>query len=73
MSKTKWQPIESAPRDEPILLALTVRNNKSGAEWWEMHSAWVRSDDEQIGSYGSDPGWTLEDFTHWMPLPDPPQ
>jgi len=59
----EWQPIASAPRNEPILLY---------SEDWEMTIG-----DIQIGSVDDD-GTSrcveTDDYnaTHWMPLPDPP-
>ena len=71
----KWQPIESAPRDEAIL----VYSRCSGicVSWW-----WIGV--SPISDYRKQ-GWaTLErdnrdesmilegPVTHWMPLPEPP-
>jgi hypothetical protein len=59
-----WQPIETAPRGERVLVALPRRSNpvtiaeadKDDGMWWEW------------GPYESD----LEDLpTHWQPLPAP--
>ena len=66
-----WQPIESAPRDEPFLAALEVHHNKTGQSWWEMHTIWIDSETGEINS-DNDAGWSAGDYTHWMPLPDPP-
>lgn len=60
-----WQPIETAPHTEYILLCL------GGADWaighWNSaftHGGWAPGD-------GDEKPFTLEP-THWMPLPDLP-
>jgi Lar family restriction alleviation protein len=65
-----WQPIETAPKDGTVVLAVTVeaQNPKARLAWFEGEG-WVRI-------------WKSEDFvvdgprrwwpTHWMPLPAPP-
>lgn len=68
-----WQPIETAPLDQRFLAALVVRNNKTGKRWWEMHVVWIDDEDYQIHA-DSDAGWSnIDDYTHWMPLPAPPE
>jgi len=39
-----WRPIEEAPVGEHIMAAVKVQNNKTGEEWWDMHT--VAIDDE---------------------------
>lgn len=57
-----WQPIETAPKDEDILLAhpdgsmMIGRRNRAGTAW----------DD---GDFRDHENWP----THWMPLPAPPE
>ena len=67
-----WRPIESAPRDgTTFLAAVEVMSNKTGAAWWELHL--VACDDETGDVHRDyDQGWSLDAYTHWMPLPGPP-
>lgn len=66
-----WQPIETAPTDGTVILAVTVEaacpharlswfENGAGARLWKA--------DKFAGS-GPTRWWP----THWMPLPPPPQ
>lgn len=66
-----WQPIETAPRDEPILAAIEVRYTRTGKSHWERHVIWC---DDETGEISADceQGWGFRDYTHWMPLPTPP-
>lgn len=67
-----WQLIETAPVDEPFLAALEVRNNKTGNQWWEQHVVLIDSETGELSS-DTEAGWSAGDYTHWMPLPEPPQ
>lgn len=61
-----WQPIETAPKNERLLLL----RQKDGDEWsgtfvgyWShSRSSWM---------YGI--GRRIPNPTHWMPLPEPPE
>ena len=65
----KWQPIETAPRDQSDILAIGIYNN----HWWSALSIvyWEPFEDR---------GWLCSRRhipvntkpTHWMPLPPPP-
>jgi hypothetical protein len=59
-----WQPIETAPMDEPILIPPTKRLGMCVA----MHHSrdgWVtETPSEWVPIYPP---------THWMPLPEPPE
>ncbi len=79
--ETKWQKIETAPRDGRYIIA--GRFSKRGALQWVQHSRFVSAEDvaAQDGGDFDDyvSGWTNgtdEDDaafpTHWMPLPTPP-
>lgn len=62
-----WQPIETAPEDEYVLIArdgypLTVAKNQGRGDW--VLAA--------CGSYASD-GTPDGEPTHWMPLPAKPE
>ena len=68
----EWQPIETAPADEPFLATLQVRNRNTGQQWWEMHVIWIDSETGEVSS-DTDAGWSAGDYTHWMPLPPAPE
>lgn len=71
-----WRPIESAPRDGTIFLAINARGNMTG-----FNHRFVYSDKLPEGSekWAEDAGWREvgKDWpsypTHWMPLPEPPE
>jgi hypothetical protein len=62
-----WQPIDTAPTDEPVLISAWLENEQGGERFMDIarnvFGEWV---DEHDG----DPIWPP---THWMPLPLPPQ
>lgn len=60
----EWQPIETAPKDEPFLVHLAYGYVTRG---WFVNGKYFAAD-----SFG--PGGKSEDTrpTHWMPLPKPP-
>ena len=70
----KWQPIETAPKDGTGVLLYRNMPFSSGevyevvsvywAEWLENWRAC--GTEEVVDQYG-------EPFTHWMPLPAPPE
>lgn len=63
----RWQPIETAPQDEPIILAVRDRITRrwiiGEGRWWEE---WYLTDEyhRQVEDY--------DQPTHWQPLPPPP-
>lgn len=69
-----WQPIESAPRDGPVLLFTPGRRKPVFEAWWAQ-------DYEGGPGYWMTPiapsgrGYTILAHvpTHWMPLPAPPE
>lgn len=74
-----WQPIESAPKDgRGHLRGLWVTMKRTGlpdAKQWRSYVGYVH---DQSGAfldldYDQDFGWEADDFTHWMPLPEPPK
>ena len=69
-----WQLIETAPKDETHIRGLWVRNSKTKQQWWESFIGHIDEESgEFVDSYGNHCGWNVEDFQHWMPLPQPPQ
>jgi hypothetical protein len=61
-----WQPIETAPKDGPPILAygegqIAVCEWSSCGYWSLVH----------VGMYAADGYWA--EPTHWMPLPEPPK
>ncbi len=68
----EWQEIETAPKDETTFLAaIAVYNNVTNRTTWEY--ALIFYDEGQFQFFNdADTGWYAEDYTHWMPLPDPP-
>jgi Lar family restriction alleviation protein len=64
-----WRSIESAPHDEEILAAIEVHNKLE--KWWEIQIICI---DNETGEITSDcyNGWDAGDYSHWMPLPAPP-
>jgi hypothetical protein len=67
-----WQPIETAPRDEEILVAVQVRTT-SGLTWWERRVIVIDSETGTISDTDCDHGWRADDYSHWQPLPTPPE
>lgn len=69
---SEWQPIESAPKDNPILLYVVQRPDMYCEAVGEP-DGWQHMD---VGYW--DPierdwvTWHSGDPTHWMPLPEPP-
>ena len=63
-----WQPIETAPMDEPIILGCDCP-----FESWASEGLWVRGDGPGEGFWSvlNDhvPAWVP---THWQPFPAPP-
>jgi hypothetical protein len=64
----EWQPIETAPKDRPILI--WDGENMISAEWGLRANEWTWQLVE--GEIQGDSAlWTAP--THWMPLPDAPK
>lgn len=63
----KWQPIETAPKDRPIMLACGTFVTTG---WWDTtDAAWTN---------GNVASWNYQEIihlhpTHWMPLAHPPK
>ena len=56
---SEWQPIETAPKDESIILVYSTEDGWAVATWND-------------GNWWTDGGWSHYP-THWMPLPPAPE
>jgi hypothetical protein len=67
---TDWQPIETAPYDEPILVC-----DKWTAGGFHRVVYWDHEPKNPGWHWSTSDGPTFHKtaFTHWMPLPDPPE
>lgn len=69
MELTNWQPIETAPKETPILLYMKYGNCQFacvGSIIKDRTSLfWVSGSDSEFPQ-------DLDDATHWAPLPQPP-
>ena len=68
-----WQPIETAPNDETQhVRGLWVCKNRTGKRLhWEAIAG--RMEDGDFCDHDGNAPWWPEDYSHWMPLPEPPQ
>lgn len=66
---------ESQPPDESVvhLRGLWVYHHRVDIYEWQSDTGYVSENGRFIGSNDEDFGWESEDYTHWMPLPEPPQ
>lgn len=60
-----WQPIESAPKDQHVIVFNAVAGVHE-ALWVEGHGWLITQWAGQTGRWWPSP-------THWMPLPEPPE
>lgn len=76
----KWQPIETAPKDRPILCFWPVYTYDVGDEVANVIAIarWKDNPRIHVGYFSDIDEW--DDYgmphnppTHWMPLPEPPQ
>lgn len=66
MSKFEWQPIETAPKDKGQVLLYSAG--------WEMVTIGQRAAIPHENSWiDADPRQSVDEPTHWMPLPDAPE
>jgi hypothetical protein len=71
----KWQPIETAPNEDCLvhLRGVWVYSATSKARlYFDICAGYLECGDF-LSADGEDHGWRPEDYTHWMPLPAPPQ
>lgn len=66
----EWRTIESAPRGQRIIAAVYVHSEPTDEWEWECHEV---SFDDETGVVEPYQGWDSNDYTHWMPLPEPPK
>lgn len=66
-----WMPIETCPQEDIFIGAVFVRDNRTGAQWWERH---LLALDDETGDIHADfeQGWQLADYDWWHPLNLPP-
>jgi hypothetical protein len=71
----EWQPIETAPKEDQVLHArgVWVHSNATGNRLYFDVCAGYLQDGDFLAADGDDYGWRPEDYTHWMPLPEPPK
>ena len=74
---SKWQKIETAPKDGTKILTFTVHGDYEINEWYEAwRTDYKPVDDtdyfEKVEELYFE-GWNGNNFTHWMPLPEPPE
>ena len=74
-----WQDIETAPRDGSFILAIVAPNDSRHLGHQSGRAFVIRHEGVMVS--GFDLGWAVYpgfggasdcDFTHWMPLPQPP-
>lgn len=66
-----WLPIETCPQEDIFIGAVSVRDNRTGATWWERHLIALDDETGQIHA-DYDNGWELADYQWWYPLETPP-
>lgn len=65
--RNQWQPIETAPKHGPWILAICTGFIPSVVQWSETHRTWM---DTTEMDQGEPDGFYHP--THWQPLPQPP-
>lgn len=79
---TAWQPIETAPKDRPIILWGRYSVHPAVGEWVPAHNErngqWVAVNDDGRPALESQTDWgstylTIDIPSHWMDLPTPPE
>ncbi len=73
-TRPAWQPIETAPKDVPILIAVRGKNKLPGlvgeASYSTEEEGWFWAQENAFDHSALTSNWTP---THWMPLPQPPE
>jgi hypothetical protein len=65
---SEWKPIETAPKDGTLVIALTPA--PEFVRWW-TDPDFFGEDYPWVGRDGS--SYKESHVTHWMPIPPPPQ
>jgi hypothetical protein len=66
-------PDNPAPDDCLHIRGLWVHSAETGKRlYWTANCGFLSDDGDFLYCDGDDPGWRAEDYTHWMPLPAPP-
>jgi hypothetical protein len=65
---SKWQPIETAPKDGTIILVAWGGTRRV----WPARFGDVGPEDAWVGWSNAFGEMHITDMTHWMPLPEPP-
>jgi hypothetical protein len=66
-----WQPIETAPKGECVLLF-----SPDAADWYSVCVGYAISDEDGVAWYSQEEsvGQPIDaQPSHWMPLPEPPE
>lgn len=66
----EWQDISTAPLDEEILAAITVK--RADLKSVERHVIIIDSETGEIEDNDYYHGWDVQDYEYWQPLPAPP-
>ena len=67
----KWQPIESAPKDELILIWPTYSDGRPRSAKWRAMKRGFMVENGGRWEHGYGAAIPMKP-THWMPLPQPP-
>lgn len=71
----EWKHIKTAPNEEGILhiRGLWVYSNSTGKQLYFDACAGYVQDGFFVAANGDDWGWKADDFSYWIPLPEPPK
>ena len=70
----QWQPIETAPKDGAVHIRGLWVNVKNAPQEFQQFIGCINDDGDFVDpDYYDDFGWAADDYTHWMPLPEPPE
>jgi len=70
-----WRPIdENTPTDALHIRGMWIYSAETGLPfYWNSECGSVSDDGDFILTSGDESGWRSEDYTHWTPLPQPPE
>jgi len=71
----EWKSIKTAPKKDGVLhvRGMWVHSAGTGDRLYFDVCAGYMEDGEFVATDGESHGWQADDFTHWMPLGEPPQ